>query len=84
MVAEPVTTPPFKPKQVLKHPLPPITQAPFVDASQATDALVADNELVLGVVVGDRARAYPINQLTGPSREIINDRVQGKPITATW
>ena len=31
-----------------------------------------------------QARAYPINMLTGPSREIINDVLGGVPIAATW
>ena len=29
------------------------------------------------MVVGKAARAYPINMLTGPQREIINDRLGG-------
>lgn len=45
---------------------------------------VRDNELVLGVVVGNEARAFPINMLTGPSREIVNDTLAGLPIAATW
>jgi hypothetical protein len=45
---------------------------------------VTDNELVLGVVVNGEARAYPINMLTGPSREIINDTLGGTAIAATW
>jgi len=45
---------------------------------------VLESELVLGVVVGEEARAYPINMLTGPSREIINDSLGGQWIAATW
>lgn len=41
-------------------------------------------ELVLGVTVNDQSRAYPINMLTGPSREIINDQLGGRAIAATW
>ena len=44
----------------------------------------ASNELVLGVVIGHQARAYPINMLTGPSREIFNDELGGQAIAATW
>ena len=43
-----------------------------------------DNELVIGVEIDGQARAYPINQLTGPSREIINDVLAGTAIAATW
>jgi hypothetical protein len=35
-------------------------------------------------VVEGKARAYPINMLTGPRREIINDELGGKAIAATW
>ena len=41
-------------------------------------------ELVLGVSVNGQSRAYPINMLTGPSREIINDQLGGQAIAATW
>jgi hypothetical protein len=60
----------------------PIMDAPFLAADMATR--VNDADLVLGVVVGDAARAYPINMLTGPSREIINDTLGGRAIAATW
>ena len=36
---------------------------------------VRDEDLVIGLVAGGQAFAYPINMLTGPSREIINDTV---------
>ncbi len=42
------------------------------------------SELVLGVEVNGEARAYPINMLTGPEREILNDTLGGQPIAATW
>jgi hypothetical protein len=40
--------------------------------------------LVLGVTIGKASRAYPINMLTNPTREIINDKLGGKNIAATW
>lgn len=61
----------------------PIADAPFIRAAEVTDQ-VAPEELVLGVVVNEQARAYPINMLSGPSREIINDMVGGRAIAATW
>ncbi len=45
---------------------------------------VRPKELVLGVEVDGTARAYPINMLTGPNREIINDELGDKAIAATW
>ncbi len=64
-------------------PQPPIVNAPVLAAKRVRNE-VADGELVLGVVVGREARAYPINMLTGPRREIINDTLGGQPIAATW
>lgn len=57
----------------------PITDAPAVPGIEVGDQ-VADGELVLGVALGGEARAYPINMLTGPEREVINDTLGGRPI----
>ena len=77
----------FRP-QVVVRPFEPITDVPVATAEEVSDPnfhfTIDDNELVLGVKVGDEARAYPINALTGPSREIINDTLGGVPIAATW
>jgi hypothetical protein len=64
-------------------PFPAIVDAPFILGSDVEDEVTA-KELVLGVVVNGEARAYPINMLTGPQREIINDRLGGRAIAATW
>jgi len=60
-----------------------ITEFPVVSATEADEELY-DYELVLGVTVGGESRAYPINTLTGPQREIINDTLGGRAIAATW
>jgi len=73
---------PFRPR-TLMGPIRTITEVPVAPADQAGDA-VHDNELVLGVEVNGEARAYPINTLTGPQREIFNDELGGRPIAATW
>jgi len=73
----------FNPRRVLNRPLPAITNAPFV-AAQEADRKLHERELVLGIVVGGKARAYPINMLTGPRREIINDTLGKRAIAATW
>ena len=71
----------YTPRQVLRRPIRPIIN-PVIVAAQETDT--AQNELVIGVEVNGAARAYPINQLTGPDREIINDVLGGTAIAATW
>lgn len=80
---DPDTDPgPFNPR-VLMKPVRPIVDAPVLPASEVTDE-VRDNELVIGVTVDGAARAYPVNMLTGPIREIINDQLGGRSIAATW
>ena len=74
----------FHPQVVVKHPIRPIVDAPVIAARDVTDEVVTNSELVLGVVVNGEPRAYPINMLTGPSREIINDELGGRAIAATW
>lgn len=74
-------TPEYKPVRVVKK-FPSIRDAKILADASKSD-LRAD-ELVLGVVVAGEARAYPINQLTRPTREIINDRLGGQKIAATW
>jgi hypothetical protein len=76
-------TPEFAPQVVIPRAFPPIKDAPVVPADEA-GRLLADEELVLGAVVDGKARAYPINMLTGPQREIVNDTLGGRAIAATW
>jgi hypothetical protein len=47
-------------------------------------AKLADAELVIGVVVGGQARAYPVNLMWGPENEALNDVVAGVAVAATW
>ncbi len=72
----------FQPRRVIP-PQPAIVDAPVIPAEKVSRE-VTDEELVLGVVVNGEARAYPINMLTGPRREIINDTLGETPIAATW
>ena len=69
----------------------PLTVLPFAiraitdpRIATAEDASIGDSELVIGVTINGESRAYPINQLTGPHREIINDELGGVAIAATW
>ena len=72
----------FKPVFVVPK-FKPIIEAPVLKRQDVGDQ-VTDAELVLGVVVNGQPRAYPINMLTGPEREVINDTVGGRPVAATW
>ena len=72
----------FNPIKVVP-PFPPITKVSVIKASEVADQ-VTDKELVLGTLINGEARAYPINMLTGPSREIINDTLGNRAIAATW
>jgi hypothetical protein len=50
----------------------------------AAQAALRDDDLVLGVVAGGEARAYPINLMWEPQNEVLNDTLGGEPIAATW
>ena len=71
----------YNPRKVLRKPIRPIVDPTIVSADQVD---LSDNELIIGVEIDGAARAYPVNQLTGPSREIINDELAGTAIAATW
>ncbi len=75
-------TPPFRPVRVVR-PFRAIITVPK-RANQNAGKALNPTELVLGVRVGKESCAYPINMLTGPQREILNDRLGGKAIAATW
>ncbi len=74
---------PFLPRKVFTPPMPPIL-APRVQTAAVAAKRLKDDELVLGIALDGASRAYPLNMLTGPNREIINDEVGGRPIAATW
>ena len=81
-IAAAQTTGSFRPVRVLAA-QPAIVNAPVARTRDVGNAL-NPSELVLGVTIGNDSRAYPINMLTGPQREIINDTVGGSAIAATW
>lgn len=58
----------------------------FVDPPRvaAADSDARPEELVLGIELGGETRAYPLNMLSGPIREILNDTLGGEPIAVTW
>jgi hypothetical protein len=73
----------FAPRVVFRPSKPPLQRMRPFSAASASRKLRGD-ELVLGVVVDGVARAYPLNMLTGPDREIINDVLSDTPIAVTW
>jgi hypothetical protein len=79
---DPSTFNPQPPRESRSY-FPPIVNATFIRPAEVTDQVLPE-ELVLGTVIGGEARAYPLNMLTGPTREIINDRLGGRAIAATW
>ena len=46
--------------------------------------LLKPEELVLGVAINDESRAYPLNMIRGPNREVLNDTLGSTNILATW
>ena len=72
----------YEPIRVLDA-LPPIESVPTIPGVEAGEKIQPD-ELVLGVEIGGQSRAYPINMLTGPNREIFNDELNETAIAATW
>lgn len=61
--------------------IPAIDNPEFV-IGEAADAQMRPGEPVLGVVLGDTARAYSLWQLD--HHELVNDEIEGTAIAATW
>jgi hypothetical protein len=49
---------------------------------RADDAPLDDDELIIGIALGEEAKAYPITVLR--FREMVNDEMDGIPILVTW
>ena len=64
---------------VAKDGIPALTNPFFIEAGAVT--YLADNDLVLGLVVNGEARAYPHN--IGWWHEIVNDVIGGEPVCVT-
>jgi hypothetical protein len=73
----------YRPRRVVERDLPPIVEIPVRRPAEVAGE-VTDEELVLGVEIHGEARAYPINQLHLPLREVFNDTLGGRAIAATW
>ena len=75
--------PVFNPQVVIPTPFPAIKKINTETAEKAS-AVLGDGELVLGVSINGKSRAYPITMLCGPTREIINDELGDTKFAATW
>ena len=84
-VENPLSPKNFSPPQVVS-PFSPITDVPVstVKEAEAAEQNIENDELVLGIVVNDEARAYPLSMMSSHSREIMNDTLGGRAIAATW
>jgi len=72
----------FNPRQVVR-PFPAIINPENISTDQAKKEIRA-KELVIGVTVNGESRAYPINMMSRPTREIVTDSLGGKRIAVTW
>jgi len=72
----------FYPRQVVAR-RPPVTGYKVISVAEA-DGQIDGDELVLGVSIEGESRAYPLNMMTDPDREIFNDELGGRAIAATW
>ncbi|MEE2752982.1 MAG: DUF3179 domain-containing (seleno)protein [Candidatus Latescibacterota bacterium] len=45
---------------------------------------MGESDIVLGIELDGEARAYPVNFMTGPLNEVINDHLGSKNIAVTW
>ena len=61
--------------------LPPKSVTHTIDPAHAD---LKDGEIVIGVVVEGRARAYPVNLMWSPENEVVNDVLGKTPIAASW
>jgi hypothetical protein len=62
------------------------TAKPIVRPSilEAKDAEILPDEMVVGVEVGNRARAYSLRSLTHPSGHLVNDMIGGVPVSVAY
>jgi hypothetical protein len=63
-----------------KDGIPALLEPLFIEAGKA-DRL-QDDDLVLGLVIGKEARAYPLSILSW--HELVNDTVGGEAILVSW
>jgi len=50
----------------------------------AAEATLGEGDLVMGIVHGGEARAYPVNYMNGPHNEVVNDRLGETAVAPSW
>jgi hypothetical protein len=60
----------------------PVIRNPWYVSAQQADSLLAADEPVLGVVIGDQVRAYSTNQLN--DHEMVLDEIAGTPFLVSY
>ena len=73
----------YQPPQVVSYE-PALVEPDVRHADEVTADQLRPDELVLGVVIGNEARAYPLNQLASQKRGVINDYLDDVPIVVTY
>lgn len=77
---EPKDPPPPGVEQLMpRGGIPAVFEPIFVTASEAQ---IPEDAWILGVAIGDEARAYSLNLLN--SHEVVNDRIGEKNFAAVW
>jgi hypothetical protein len=54
------------------------------EAVPASQAPLDDGDMVIGLVLNQEARAYPVNYMNGPTNEVVNDTLGNTPIAPSW
>jgi hypothetical protein len=72
-----------KRRRKLFEPFAPVAGFPIVPAN-AEHLEIHDEDFVIGVELTGEARAYPINMMGEPERELLNDSLAGRPIAVTF
>ena len=60
----------------------PVIRNPWYVSARVGDTLLLDNEPVLGLVIGNQARAYSTNQLN--EHEMVIDEISGTPVLVSY
>ena len=82
--AEPLTEEDYdaKARQVVPRDKFPVLFDPPMASAEKADEALEDDELVIGVTLGGKAKAYPVHVMG--VHELVNDVCGGVPIAASW
>jgi hypothetical protein len=60
----------------------PLIVRPAIESAE--DSLIGEDDIVIGIVINGKARAYPVNYMNKTPDHIVNDDLSGLPIALTW